>query len=197
MRNEGPFSVEEIEALSTEISPETKRPYGVQRVCLAWDQARSSFYVRKQRRDEPDAEPPQKPGPKTALSDEALLVKIQEDLAASPFKGEGHRKVWARLRVIQPGLFTETDFANLWVGPAGAATLSIMQMPSIPVEPSARPSVDGQRPSRARAWRRAAAPPIGAVLGGVREWAVVRSVLAAASARPTDPGGDDWRPDAV
>ena len=101
MRNEGPFSVEEIEALSTEISPETKRPYGVQRVCLAWDQARSSFYVRKQRRDEPDAEPPQKPGPKTALSDEALLVKIQEDLAASPFKGEGHRKVWARLRVIQ------------------------------------------------------------------------------------------------
>ena len=101
MRNEGPFSVEEIEALSTEISPETKRPYGVQRVCLAWDQARSSFYVRKQRRDEPDAETPQKPGPKTALSDEALLWKIQEDLAASPFKGEGHRKVWARLRVIQ------------------------------------------------------------------------------------------------
>jgi hypothetical protein len=104
VRDQGPFSVEEIEALSTEISPETKRPYGVQRVCQAWDQPRSSFYARKRRRDDPDADPLQKPGPKTDQSDEALLVKIQEDLAASPFKGEGHRKVWARLRVIQ-GIF--------------------------------------------------------------------------------------------
>ncbi len=40
--------------------------------------------------------PPGKRGPKTALSDEQL---IWTDLAASPFQGEGHRKVWARLRV--------------------------------------------------------------------------------------------------
>jgi transposase InsO family protein len=32
-----------------------------------------------------------------------LLERIREDLAASPFHGEGHRKVWARLR-IQGGL---------------------------------------------------------------------------------------------
>lgn len=31
--------------------------------------------------------------------DVELLVLIRDDLAASPFVGEGHRKVWARLRV--------------------------------------------------------------------------------------------------
>jgi len=40
-----------------------------------------------------------KRGPKPILSDEELLELIREDLAASPFQGEGHRKVWARLRV--------------------------------------------------------------------------------------------------
>jgi len=43
--------------------------------------------------------PPGKRGPKTALSDPELLELIRADLAASPFQGEGHRKVWARLRV--------------------------------------------------------------------------------------------------
>jgi transposase InsO family protein len=33
-----------------------------------------------------------------ALSDAALTAAIQTVLAASPFHGEGHRKVWARLR---------------------------------------------------------------------------------------------------
>jgi len=29
-----------------------------------------------------------------------LLKAIRDDLAASPFSGEGHRKVWARLRIV-------------------------------------------------------------------------------------------------
>ena len=33
-----------------------------------------------------------------ALSDAALTAAIKAVLAASPFHGEGHRKVWARLR---------------------------------------------------------------------------------------------------
>jgi transposase InsO family protein len=37
-------------------------------------------------------------GPKTAWSDERLTELIREDLANSPWVGEGHRKVWARLR---------------------------------------------------------------------------------------------------
>jgi len=48
----------------------------------------------------PAAAPPQKRGPKTALSDSELLARIRADLARSPFQGEGHRKVWARLRVL-------------------------------------------------------------------------------------------------
>lgn len=39
-----------------------------------------------------------KRGPKTKLTDDELLVLIRADLAASPFIGGGHRKVWARLR---------------------------------------------------------------------------------------------------
>jgi hypothetical protein len=44
------------------------------------------------------AAPPQKRGPKPRWSDAELLEKIRAVLAASPFLGEGHRKVWARLR---------------------------------------------------------------------------------------------------
>ena len=32
------------------------------------------------------------------MSDDALTTEIRGVLAASPFHGEGHRKVWARLR---------------------------------------------------------------------------------------------------
>ncbi|GIW55435.1 MAG: hypothetical protein KatS3mg082_1839 [Nitrospiraceae bacterium] len=48
------------------------------------------------------AQPPRAPakrGPKTSYTDEALTSFIRQVLAASPFLGEGHRKVWARLRV--------------------------------------------------------------------------------------------------
>ena len=34
------------------------------------------------------------------IPDEALLAAIRADLARSPWTGEGHRKVWARLRVL-------------------------------------------------------------------------------------------------
>ena len=40
----------------------------------------------------------QRPGPKPAISDEELLLAIREDLAASSFHSEGHKKVRARLR---------------------------------------------------------------------------------------------------
>ena len=37
-------------------------------------------------------------GPVPPVAEDRLLSAIQADLAASPFHGEGHRKVWARLR---------------------------------------------------------------------------------------------------
>lgn len=39
-----------------------------------------------------------RPGPKPVISDEELLSAIREDLASTPFHGEGHKKVRARLR---------------------------------------------------------------------------------------------------
>jgi putative transposase len=83
-------------------SPGTGRTYGVERVCRAWGVARSSFYAwRRQARSEPrPAVPSSRRGPKPAIPDTALLAAIRADLARSPWTGEGHRKVWARLRVL-------------------------------------------------------------------------------------------------
>src|SRR3712207_8337000 len=39
-------------------------------------------------------------GPKPAISDQDLLAAIRADLVRSPWTGEGHRKVWARLRTL-------------------------------------------------------------------------------------------------
>ncbi len=86
--------------MSAATSPGTGLAYGVARVCAAWGFARSSFYAMKSRRQATAERPPAKRrGPKLAISDEALLVAIEADLEASPWEGEGHRKIWARLRV--------------------------------------------------------------------------------------------------
>jgi putative transposase len=82
--------------MSTTISPEAEKPYGVQRVCRIWEQARSSFYHVSGADQQIE---PKKRGPRPSISDEDLLALIRNDLATTPFTGEGHRKVWARLRV--------------------------------------------------------------------------------------------------
>jgi transposase InsO family protein len=60
--------------------------------------ARSTCYHQRCRAEGPPREPAKR-GPKTSYTDEALTDHIRQGLAASPFLGEGHRKVWARLRV--------------------------------------------------------------------------------------------------
>jgi transposase InsO family protein len=88
--------------MATAISPNTSRRYGVARVCQVWDLPRSSFYAARQRQADTAAPPApaRRRGPKPMVSDEALLAAIRADLARSPWTGEGHRKVWARLRAI-------------------------------------------------------------------------------------------------
>jgi putative transposase len=66
-------------------------------VCRVWELARSTVYLTQARLMAP-AQLQQKRGPKPRWSDAVLVEKIQATLAASPFLGEGHRKVWARLR---------------------------------------------------------------------------------------------------
>ena len=81
--------------MSQTISSGADRPYGVQRVCAVWEQARSSFYHASRPVSQAVSK---RRGPRPLVSDEALLALIRDDLAASPFTGEGHRKVWGRLR---------------------------------------------------------------------------------------------------
>jgi transposase InsO family protein len=79
------------------MSPSAKKPYGILRVCRAWRLARATVQRHK---TQTDAAPriPAKRGPKSLLSDDELLAEIRAVLASNLFVGEGHRKVWARLR---------------------------------------------------------------------------------------------------
>jgi transposase InsO family protein len=64
--------------------------------------ARSSFYAARPigAGSTKATASPARRGPKPAVSDQNLLTAIQADLARSPWTGEGHRKVWARLRAL-------------------------------------------------------------------------------------------------
>jgi putative transposase len=83
-------------------SPATGRPYGVARVCRVWEVPSSSFYAARQAGAEGTGATasPARRGPKPAISDQDLLAAIRADLARSPWTGEGHRKIWARLRAL-------------------------------------------------------------------------------------------------
>lgn len=82
--------------MSLVTSPVTGKPYGLAVVCRVWRLARSSVYRRQA---PPPDTPAQRRGPMGPMSDDALTTEIRTVLAASPFHGEGHRKVWARLRI--------------------------------------------------------------------------------------------------
>ena len=82
--------------MSHETSPSTQQPYGIARVTRLWQVPRSTVYARRARRDHPPCEA--KRGPKTRWTDAELTARIRTILAESPFHGEGHRKIWARLR---------------------------------------------------------------------------------------------------
>jgi transposase InsO family protein len=82
--------------MSRTISPSSSKPYGLALVCRVWRAARATVY---RCRVPPPLQPPRRPGPLGPMPDPALLEAIRAILAGSPFHGEGHRKIWARLRV--------------------------------------------------------------------------------------------------
>jgi putative transposase len=82
--------------MSRRVSPSVKRSYGVQRVTRVWGTSRATLYRHRGQRDEPRSR--RRPGPVGPMPDPALVEAIRALLAASPFHGEGHRKIWARLR---------------------------------------------------------------------------------------------------
>jgi putative transposase len=87
--------------MSRTVSPVSGKPYGLAAVCRAWRLARSGVY--RHRAPAPSA-PRRRPGPVGPMPDAGLVAAIRAVLAASPFQGEGRRKVWARLR--QSGIRT-------------------------------------------------------------------------------------------
>ena len=90
-------------------SVSVRRRYGIPRVCRVWHVPRSTVHASRRRAALSTAERPllKKRGPQGPCSDEALGDKIRLLLAASPFYGEGYRKMWAHLRV--QGVRTSRD----------------------------------------------------------------------------------------
>ena len=93
----GPLARRRSTAMSGAQSISTRRAYGVQRVCRVWHCARSSVYARRQAT--PSPAPCRRRGPVGAAPDDVLVAHVRRVLEASPFHGEGYRKVWAKLRV--------------------------------------------------------------------------------------------------
>lgn len=88
--------------MSRGISEGTGQPYGLERVCRVLEFPRSTIYAQRAR-ESAKVVPlhPMRRGPKPKMPDADLLAAIRADLEASPFTGEGHRKVWARLRILR------------------------------------------------------------------------------------------------
>jgi putative transposase len=80
--------------MSQATSPSTGKSYGLARVCRVWGLARSTVYWQRREHVRPAA----RRGPCGPCTDDELVGHIRRVLTASPFPGEGYRKVWARLR---------------------------------------------------------------------------------------------------
>ena len=88
--------------MSCETSEGSGKSYGLERVCRVLEFPRSTIYAQQARESaKVVALFAQRRGPKPKVSDADLLAAIRCDLQASPFTGEGHRKVWARLRILR------------------------------------------------------------------------------------------------
>ena len=82
--------------MSRTISPSSGKSYGLALICRIWRIPRATFYRHQ---GPPRTEPPRRRGPVGRMPDAALLAAIRAVITGSPFHGEGHRKIWARLRV--------------------------------------------------------------------------------------------------
>src|SRR3954447_26631651 len=81
--------------MSRQVSPSTAQVYGLLRVTRLWGVSRATLY--RHRRPTKVVER-KRPGPLGAMADEDLVVAVRQLPTDSPFHGEGHRKLWARLR---------------------------------------------------------------------------------------------------
>ena len=80
--------------MSRRVSPSTDKVYGPLRVSRLWGVSRATVHRRRRPKDVER----RRRGPPGPMSDDALVGAIRRLLAEGPFHGEGHRKLWARLR---------------------------------------------------------------------------------------------------
>jgi len=78
-----------------ERSTSVNRPFGVARTCRVLERPRSSVYWHREA-PQRALTPRAKRGPKTAWSDEDLLLRIRTVLAESPFVGDRAERLVAR-----------------------------------------------------------------------------------------------------
>jgi len=78
--------------------PVKQPPLWRARVCRAWQVPHSSDYAaHAATTTKPKFGPVVQPGPKPVVADAGLQATVRADLERSPWTGEGHWKVWARL----------------------------------------------------------------------------------------------------
>ena len=149
--------------MSATLSEATGRPYGIQRVCQAWERSRSALYARQTREQQRHkGEEPARRGPTPTVSDATLLEAIQADLDRSPFQGEGHRKVHARLRILDGIRVARTRVlrvmrAHKLLSPhRGGMSSALLKLSGSLVHDYATISDDSPSPNRASRARRAA-----------------------------------------
>ncbi len=85
------------------VSETSGRRYPTKMVCEVFGVPRSSLYAALDREDDESSGTPVtrcRPGPKPKIPDAELLEKIRKVIQESPFQGEGHRKIHARLRLL-------------------------------------------------------------------------------------------------
>jgi putative transposase len=80
--------------MSRQVSPSTDKAYGIERVSRLWGVSRATVYRHRRPADGER----RRPGPVGAMRDDFLVEAIRRLLQDNPFHGEGHRKLWARLR---------------------------------------------------------------------------------------------------
>jgi putative transposase len=90
--------------MSRAVSPATGRAYGLARVARVWRLSRATVYRHRAAEGATAPSRGTRPGPIGAWSDTELVGHIRAQILASRLHGEGHRKIWARLR--QAGLRT-------------------------------------------------------------------------------------------
>src|ERR1700722_3567913 len=88
--------------MSHAISVSANKPFGLQRVCQVLDFPRSTIYAVRAR-TAANVVPiiPARRGPKPGMPDAALLTAFRSGVADTPFRGEGHRMVGARVRSLR------------------------------------------------------------------------------------------------